>query len=125
MHRTHWTFRLLLLLAVAVLAWACKDDKGDEGKKKEKTPQEMCQQMFDSRKKIGMFKDVADKHKKAYLEACVKQPKEYLVCDSTDFMEMAQTMSDEEMKKCRQLLEKHQDYLNTILLTGKPPEAKK
>lgn len=93
----------LFVIAVGVLALtaACK--------KKAKSKKAMCESMYDGRQSMPLFKDKDGSKKAIYIKECLTMPEPYLKCDSGGAM----------TKKCMKLIEKYQDDLNTVLITGK------
>ena len=105
---------IIASLLAMLLLWGA-GCKGKEEKSKEKDPKEMCEIIYQERQKLGpIFKDEGGVKKPLFMDYCMKLPKDYLVCESTD----------DWSEKCKTLIMQHQDPMNTVLVTGKLPGQK-
>ena len=104
-----------VVVFVAVLgSLACK--KGGDGQPSD--PKSLCETIYKERVAgpIKMFAEDGPKNEAAFKEYCAKLPVEYLQCEAKDLF----SMKEDEMKKCRDLIEVHQAGLNNVLMTGSP-----
>ena len=110
-----------LIIGGLCLLIGCGDKKNkEEEKAPQATPEELCKKIFAERIEIKLFEKSGKKNEKAFHDYCVKQPIEYLYCESESLL----SMEKEEATKCGKLINERQEKLNNVLEYGQPEGRK-
>ena len=96
-------FSLLVLFSFGLLG--CEKEENNDEKETQASPEELCEEIFASRIQIPIFEKRGKKNEKAFHEYCIKQPIDYLGCETKDLF----SMSEEEAENCGKLLNEHQE----------------